>query len=165
MAQASERRDTQHDDTSHSFSLSLWAAQEEHLPQVSTNLKIENFPADTIHNTSMCRQVNIVMSKRERPTCNLGGHRTCCGGVIEHEGAPELAVLLTQRVRDLHYEPMVQENQLWFLPLSAKPPVPEPCTQRRASMVRTWGSGKAVPVQLSSILGIWAGHNTWSHFP
>lgn len=60
-------------------------------------------------------------------TCYLNGD--CLGGgfVVEHEGAPELAVLLAQLVWDFHNQPMIQQHQLWLLPAPREPPVPRPC--------------------------------------
>ena len=45
-----------------------------------------------------------------RRTSNVSGDSLGGVLVIEDEGAPELAVLLSERVWDLHNEPMIQEH-------------------------------------------------------
>ena len=69
-------------------------------------------------------------------TSNGGGNGLGSNLVVDDEGAPELAVLLPEGVRNLHDEPVVQQHQLWLLPAAAKPPVPEACTDNSFSQGR-----------------------------
>ena len=72
-------------------------------------------------------QKGISSGKHETLTSDLRGNGLCSGLVIEDEGAPQLAVMLSERVWDLYDEPMIQQHQLWLLPAAAKPSVPEAC--------------------------------------
>ena len=91
-------------------------------------------PCHAGRGSCMAGSVKTVMHGLERRTCDLGGHGAR-GGLIEaHEGAPELAVVLPQRVGDLHDQPVVQQHQLRLLPAAeaaAEPAVPQPCASAR----------------------------------
>ena len=69
-------------------------------------------------------------------TSNVSGNSL--GGllVVEDEGAPELAVLLSEGVWDLHNEPMIQEHQLRLHPAPAKPSIPQACMRGRPDPLR-----------------------------